>query len=78
MADMRLWRTPLPASPARGEVLTEVVERYVFQKLDRNTSPLAGEAGRGVRHNKKGPATGEPPYVISPAITPHVRAGPAR
>ena len=46
----RLWLTPLPASPARGEVLTAFVERLADQYLDRNTSPLAGEAGRGDSH----------------------------
>ena len=40
--------TPLPASPARGEVRTVFVGRLVQKQLDRNTSPLAGEAGRGV------------------------------
>jgi len=43
----RPWLTPLPASPARGEVLIEDVGRSVLKQLDRNTSPLAGEAGRG-------------------------------
>ncbi|KFL25047.1 hypothetical protein JP74_21610 [Devosia sp. 17-2-E-8] len=40
--------TPLPSSPARGEVPTVVGEPTAPNKLDRNTSPLAGEAGRGV------------------------------
>ena len=47
---MSMWLTPLPASPARGEVPFVDVERFVRQQLDRNTSPLAGEAGRGVSH----------------------------
>ena len=40
--------TPLPTSPARGEVPTVGVGYFVRKQLDRNTSPLAGEAGRGV------------------------------
>ena len=40
--------TPLPSSPARGEVPTVIVEPASHQQLDRNTSPLAGEDGRGV------------------------------
>jgi len=42
--------TPLPASPARGEVRTGDADRPASQKLDPNTSPLEGEAGRGVSH----------------------------
>ncbi|MCF1740850.1 cobaltochelatase subunit CobN [Paradevosia shaoguanensis] len=40
--------TPLPTSPARGEVPTGDVESGAPHNLDPNTSPLAGEAGRGV------------------------------
>ncbi|AKR55018.1 hypothetical protein GCM10011321_17940 [Youhaiella tibetensis] len=53
MRDQAMLLTPLPTSPARGEVLTVGVERFVFQQLDRNTSPLAGEAGRGVSPGRR-------------------------
>ena len=48
--------TPLPSSPARGEVPTEDVGRCACKQPDRNTSPLAGEDGRGVSpdHNVLG------------------------
>jgi len=48
MADPVLVAAPLPASPARGEVPTVGVGYFVRKQLDRNTSPLAGEVGRGV------------------------------
>ena len=38
---------PLPASPTRGEVKRECVARFVPDTRN-GTSPLVGEAGRGV------------------------------
>ncbi|GGF13074.1 hypothetical protein GCM10011321_01460 [Youhaiella tibetensis] len=43
--------TPLPASPARREAPIAVVGRFVVRHPDRNTSPAAGEVGRGVCHH---------------------------
>jgi len=48
MADLVFAAAPLPASPARGEVPTVGFGYFVRKQLDRNTSPLVGEAGRGV------------------------------
>jgi hypothetical protein len=41
--------SPLPASPARGEVPTSVLGT-IEAKLPASTSPSMGEAGRGWGH----------------------------
>jgi len=48
MVSLVFAATPLPTSPAKGEVPTVGVGYFVGKQLDRNTSPLVGEAGRGV------------------------------
>jgi hypothetical protein len=45
--EILLGLTPLPTSPARGEVLIEFVGRLVFQLHDATPSPLRGGLGRG-------------------------------
>ena len=47
MSRLLVLATPLPSSPASGEVLTPLVGRLPGKQLDRDTSPLAGEVGRG-------------------------------
>ena len=49
MAEIVRLAIPLPSSPVTGEVLTASVGHSASNKLDRNTSPLAGEDGRGAR-----------------------------
>jgi hypothetical protein len=39
--------TPLPTSPARGEVLIAFIERLVSHMHDATPSPLRGGLGRG-------------------------------
>ena len=52
-----MWLTPLPASPARGEVFRSSCLSTERPTSSISTSPLAGEAGRG----------GEPRALVHPA-----------
>ena len=47
--EMMWLSSPLPASPTRGEVWAGVL-RTIEPSEPAGTSPLVGEAGRGVRH----------------------------
>jgi hypothetical protein len=60
--NIRVDFTPLPTSPARGEVLIEYFERLVSHM---HNATLAGRVGEGVRPSKMSPSQ---PTLSTPSL----------